>query len=179
MDLEVALDSFDPDDLRRARGWPAGLSSLPGFHRGDRQRFVPNRRHGDRPVQHEHAGGDRRWDHHQSDHARGRRASQGTAQADPGSSRDAAESDSPRKHADGHPGRGGRSAGHAGLVSPPSAPRRPDQLRRRPDLRSARHRQQLDRALGRRSRAGCAGRKSSWISRSRSTSHDPEPIEGA
>ena len=42
----------------------------------------------------------------------------------------------------------------------PRRARRRDQLRRRPDLRSARHRQQPDRALGERARAGCAGRES-------------------
>ncbi len=124
MDLDVALDSFDPTIFGGLGAGPARLSSLPGFHRGDRQRLVPDRRHGHHPVQHEYAGGDRRRDHHQSDHTRSRRASQGTAQADPGSSRDATEPHSPGKHADGHAGRGSRAAGHAGLVSPPSPPRR-------------------------------------------------------
>ena len=42
--------------LRRSRGRPACLSSLPGFHRGDCQRLVPDRRDDHHPVQHEHAG---------------------------------------------------------------------------------------------------------------------------
>ena len=56
--------------LWHMRGGPPDLSSLPGFRRGHRQRFVPDRRHGDRSVQHEHIGCDRRWNHHQSHHPR-------------------------------------------------------------------------------------------------------------
>ena len=81
--------------------------------------------------------------------------------------------------ADGHPGRCGRAAGHARLVSPPSPPRRRDQLRRRPDLRSARHRQQLDRALGQRNRAEIAATRVIGISRAELDETHPEPIEGA
>ena len=91
MDLEVTLDSFDPTVFGDSRGRPPRVSSLPGFLRRDRQRLVPNRRNGHHSVQHEHAGRDRRRDHDQFDHPRGRRASQGAAQADPGSARDALE----------------------------------------------------------------------------------------
>ncbi len=61
-----------------------------------------------------------------------------------------------------NPSGGGHSAGHAGLVSRPPLPRRPDQLCCWTNLRSARYRQQPDRTLGRRSWVGCAGGKFSW-----------------
>ena len=72
---------------------------------GDRQRVVPDRRHGDHPVQHEHPGRDRSRCDHEPDHPRRRRSPQGTPQADPRPPRDAAEPDPSRKHAPAHPRR--------------------------------------------------------------------------
>ena len=89
---------FDPLGLRRPRPRPGRLSPPRGLLRRDRQRLVPDRRHGRRPVQHEHPGRDRPRDHHEPDHPGGRRPPEGAPQADPGPARDAAEPDPPREH---------------------------------------------------------------------------------
>ena len=60
MGLEVALDAFDPAALGASRAWPRRLPPSRRLLGGDRQRLVPDRRHGHHPVQHEHARLDRR-----------------------------------------------------------------------------------------------------------------------
>ena len=81
MDLEVALDAFDPAVFGGLGSGQLFYHHYQDFRRGNRQRLVSDRRYGDRPVQHEHSGRDCQRDHDQSDHPRCRRSSQGTAQA--------------------------------------------------------------------------------------------------
>ena len=62
-------------------------------------------------------GGDRPRDHDEPGHPGGRRPPEGASQADPGPPRDAPEPGPPGEHGRRDPGRGGRPAGDAGLVS--------------------------------------------------------------
>ncbi len=81
--IDLSPARFDPALLRRPRPRPAGLSPPRRLLRRDRQRLVPDGRHGRLPLQHEHPRRDRPRHHHEPDHPRGRRPPEGASQADP------------------------------------------------------------------------------------------------